>query len=75
MIGPVFFEFIQRKRDEGFGEGNFTALFNRWSATRCAAARCRRSRRTAPRLSRIHHVAYRCKDAKETVEWYGACWA
>ena len=19
---------------------------------------------------RIHHVAYRCKDAKETVEWY-----
>ncbi len=27
MIGPVFFEFIQRKRDEGFGNGNFTALF------------------------------------------------
>ena len=26
---------------------------------------------TAPfALSRIHHVAYRCKDAKETVEWY-----
>ena len=22
-------------------------------------------------LKRIHHVAYRCKDAKETVEWYG----
>lgn len=27
MLGPVFFEFIQRKRDEGFGEGNFAALF------------------------------------------------
>ena len=27
MIGPIFFEFIQRKRDEGFGEGNFKALF------------------------------------------------
>jgi 4-hydroxyphenylpyruvate dioxygenase len=27
MIGPVFFEFIQRKKDEGFGEGNFKALF------------------------------------------------
>lgn len=27
MVGPVFFEFIQRKRDDGFGEGNFTALF------------------------------------------------
>ena len=26
-IGPVFFEFIQRKGDEGFGEGNFKALF------------------------------------------------
>jgi catechol 2,3-dioxygenase-like lactoylglutathione lyase family enzyme len=26
---------------------------------------------TAPvKPSRIHHVAYRCKDAKETVEWY-----
>ena len=25
--GPVFFEFIQRKGDEGFGEGNFRALF------------------------------------------------
>ncbi|MEY2624761.1 MAG: 4-hydroxyphenylpyruvate dioxygenase [Pseudomonadota bacterium] len=27
LIGPVFFEFIQRKGDEGFGEGNFKALF------------------------------------------------
>jgi 4-hydroxyphenylpyruvate dioxygenase len=27
VIGPIFFEFIQRKRDEGFGEGNFQALF------------------------------------------------
>lgn len=27
MIGPTFFEFIQRKQDEGFGEGNFKALF------------------------------------------------
>ena len=27
MVGPLFFEFIQRKKDEGFGEGNFSALF------------------------------------------------
>ena len=27
QLGPVFFEFIQRKADEGFGEGNFKALF------------------------------------------------
>ena len=26
-IGPVFFEFIEREGDEGFGEGNFKALF------------------------------------------------
>jgi len=26
-IGPIFFEFIQRKEDDGFGEGNFEALF------------------------------------------------
>lgn len=23
------------------------------------------------KIEKIHHVAYRCKDAKETVEWYG----
>ena len=27
QVGPLFFEFIQRKKDEGFGEGNFKALF------------------------------------------------
>jgi 4-hydroxyphenylpyruvate dioxygenase len=27
LLGPVFFEFIQRKNDDGFGEGNFKALF------------------------------------------------
>jgi len=29
MLGPVFFEFIERRGDyrEGFGEGNFKALF------------------------------------------------
>ncbi len=26
-IGPIFFEFIQRKNHKSFGEGNFTALF------------------------------------------------
>jgi 4-hydroxyphenylpyruvate dioxygenase len=27
VLGPVFFEFIQRQGDDGFGEGNFKALF------------------------------------------------
>lgn len=41
VIGPVFFEFIQRKKDEGFGEGNFHGAVqidgNRWKWTRSAA--------------------------------------
>ena len=28
MIGPIFFELIQRKGNDGFGEGNFQALFD-----------------------------------------------
>jgi 4-hydroxyphenylpyruvate dioxygenase len=28
LLGPVFFEFIQRQGDDGFGEGNFKALFD-----------------------------------------------
>ena len=27
MIGPIFFEIIERKGNDGFGEGNFRALF------------------------------------------------
>jgi 4-hydroxyphenylpyruvate dioxygenase len=27
VMGPIFFEIIQRKGDDGFGEGNFKALF------------------------------------------------
>ena len=27
VIGPIFFEIIQRKGNDGFGEGNFRALF------------------------------------------------
>ena len=27
MVGPLFFELIERRGDEGFGEGNFKALF------------------------------------------------
>jgi 4-hydroxyphenylpyruvate dioxygenase len=27
VIGPIFFEIIQRKGNQGFGEGNFRALF------------------------------------------------
>ena len=27
VIGPIFFEIIQRKGNDGFGEGNFQALF------------------------------------------------
>jgi 4-hydroxyphenylpyruvate dioxygenase len=36
MIGPIFFEFIQRKGDDGFGEGNFQALFESIEADQIA---------------------------------------
>jgi len=35
-IGPIFFEFIQRKGDDGFGEGNFKALFESIEADQIA---------------------------------------
>ncbi|MDD9922262.1 MAG: 4-hydroxyphenylpyruvate dioxygenase [Boseongicola sp.] len=37
VIGPIFFEFIQRKGDDGFGEGNFKALFESIEAEELAA--------------------------------------
>ncbi len=36
MVGPIFFEFIQRKGDDGFGEGNFQALFESIEADQIA---------------------------------------
>jgi 4-hydroxyphenylpyruvate dioxygenase len=36
VIGPIFFEFIQRKGDDGFGEGNFKALFESIEADQIA---------------------------------------
>ncbi len=38
MLGPVFFEFIQRKGDEGFGEGNIEALFRSVEKDQCHGA-------------------------------------
>jgi 4-hydroxyphenylpyruvate dioxygenase len=37
VIGPIFFEFIQRKGDNGFGEGNFKALFESIEAEEMAS--------------------------------------
>jgi len=36
VIGPIFFEFIERKGDDGFGEGNFKALFESIEAEEAA---------------------------------------
>jgi 4-hydroxyphenylpyruvate dioxygenase len=36
VIGPIFFEFIERKGDDGFGEGNFKALFESIEADQIA---------------------------------------
>ena len=36
VIGPIFFEVIQRKGNDGFGEGNFKALFEAIEADQIA---------------------------------------
>ena len=36
VVGTIFFEFIQRKGDDGFGEGNFKALFESIEADQIA---------------------------------------
>ena len=60
LIGPIFFEIIQRKGNEGFGEGNFRALFESIEPTRSAAACSRATRPEGPaglagtRLCRSH---------------------
>ena len=36
VVGPIFFEFIERKGDDGFGEGNFKALFESIEADQIA---------------------------------------
>jgi 4-hydroxyphenylpyruvate dioxygenase len=44
LLGPVFFEFIQRAGDDGFGEGNFKALFESMGGIRCGGGRAARAR-------------------------------
>ncbi len=46
VIGPIFFEFIERKGDEGFGEGNFRALFQSHRGRSDPARRLAANRRT-----------------------------
>ena len=43
LLGPVFFEFIQRKGDDGFGRATSRPFSSRSSATRSAAVCCRRT--------------------------------
>ena len=47
VIGPIFFEFIQRKGDDGFGEGNFKALFESIEAEEIARGAYAEKRRAA----------------------------
>lgn len=51
-IGPIFFEIIQRKGNQGFGEGNFRALFSPSKRTRssagCSKHECQELDRISP---------------------------
>jgi 4-hydroxyphenylpyruvate dioxygenase len=55
VIGPIFFEFIQRKGDDGFGEGNFKALFESIEAE-ARASRYRGGRSPPGQSIRVDHV-------------------
>src|SRR3546814_10364521 len=52
MVGPIFFEIIQRKGNEGFGEGNFKALFESIELDQI-----RRGDRKSTRLNSSHYCA------------------
>ena len=52
VIGPIFFEFIQRKGDDGFGEGNFKALFESIEADQVARWAKELMESTFPALNR-----------------------
>ena len=52
-IGPIFFEIIQRKGNEGFGEGNFRALFESIEADQIRRGVLQDVKRMTARLDRI----------------------
>ena len=59
VIGPIFFEIIQRKGNEGFGEGNFQALFESIELDQTGAASSdglTTGSRTARLLRDAHHT-------------------
>jgi 4-hydroxyphenylpyruvate dioxygenase len=57
LIGPTFFEFIQRKQDDGFGEGNFQALFEAIERDQFGRPRQRAGARPASDTSAVEGVA------------------
>ena len=64
QLGPIFFEFIQRKGDQGFGEGNFGALFESIELDQVGAAwRAGKDMKAAPRRqSGVAPVTYGTGD-------------
>ncbi len=52
LIGPTFFEFIQRRRDDGFGEGNFQALFEAIERDQLRRTNAENHTTTAPAVER-----------------------
>ena len=67
MIGPIFFEIIERKGNEGFGEGNFRALFEsiERDQIRRGVLAAQRARLSEPPASRPHLVrAWQRRDKR-----------
>ena len=62
VIGPIFFEFIQRKGDEGFGEGNFRALVRKHRGRPDPARRARSQGRLRRKNQRLFEPAVDCSS-------------
>ena len=59
VIGPIFFEIIQRKGNEGFGEGNFRALFESIELDQIRRGVLRRSERNVRRAVAVETLGSR----------------
>ena len=81
QIGPVFFEFIQRKKDEGFGDstdrprGATRACCCRFSHSR-RSGRCSSNSSSARRTKASARViSPRCSRASRRISWNVGCWS
>jgi 4-hydroxyphenylpyruvate dioxygenase len=69
----LFFEIIQREENNGFGAGNFKALFQsieKAQKERGNLVPYEKPPQRFPPIYGLHHFAYKCKNLDQTIEFY-----